>query len=71
MNVDLDSVVIRLQDAREVGGCKAGWKEFLETHGYDFKTVVKEGLTAQQLLDTNDYMATLVVEHVLKRDYNG
>lgn len=69
--INLDEVIIRLQDARELGGCKEGWKGFLAAHGYDFKTVVKQGITARQLLNTNDTMAIKLVEHVLKRDYNG
>jgi hypothetical protein len=68
---DLDSIVIRLQDAREVGGCKEGWKDFVEAHGYKFKDVVKNGLTARQLLATDDIMAINLVNYVIKRDYNG
>lgn len=69
--IDLDSIVIRLQDAREVGGCKEGWKSFIESHGYNFKDVVKNGLTARQLLATNDIMAENLVNYVIKRDYHG
>jgi hypothetical protein len=71
--VDLNTVIIKMQDAREFqapNGCVPGWTVFVESHGYNFKSVVLNGLTAQQLLDTNDIMAIELVNYVLKRDYN-
>lgn len=63
----MKTIKITLQDAREVGGCKEGWKDFVESHGYNFKDVVKNGLTARQLLDTKDIRAEELVNYVLNR----
>lgn len=51
-------VIVRIQDARDIhGGCIEGWKLFVSSHGFDFKDVVRNGLTAQQLINTGDIMA--------------
>jgi hypothetical protein len=62
-----DKIIVRIEHARKLhGGCVLGWKTFLESHGYDFKTVVREGLTAQQLLDTKDSLAIELANYVIK-----
>lgn len=60
--------VITMSDAREVGGCVTGWKDFVEQHGFIWREVVLHGLLASQLLALNDAMATNLVEYVYKRD---
>lgn len=61
--------IVKMQDAREYQkGCVEGWKTFIEAHGYDFKTVVLNGLTAQQLIDTDDQMAIDLANYVIERD---
>lgn len=72
--MDYSTIIIRIQDVREFqspNGCVAGWKAFIEQHGYDFKQVVLNGLTAEQLLNTEDQMAIDLVNYVIQRDYNG
>lgn len=65
----LDSeIIITVSDAREVGGCVNGWKMFVEIHGYNWKDAVRNGLTAEQLLATNDAMAENLVNYVKQRD---
>lgn len=68
--IDKTRVIVRLQDARHFqNGCKEGWKTFVELHGYNFKEVVLNGLTAQQLIDTGDQMAIDLANAVIDRDY--
>lgn len=60
-----EEIRITVSDAREYfNGCIPGWKTFAETHGFDWKTVVRHGLTAQELLNTNDIMAINLVNWV-------
>ncbi len=66
--VTLQDKVITLSDARELGGCTTGWKDFVVNQGYDWKEVVLHGLLASQLLATKDAMAINLVIYVYKRD---
>lgn len=64
--LNLNEVIITIQDARKhQNGCVNGWQMFVEQHGYNFKEVVKNGLTAQQLIDTEDALAIKLVDDVL------
>lgn len=63
-----ESVIVTMSDAREYqDGCVAGWKTFVEAHGFDFKQVVKEGLTARQLIDTGDQMAIDLADYAIRK----
>ena len=67
--IDPSTVRVTMQDARIYqNGCVAGWQAFVETHGYSFKDVVKHGLTAQQLIDTDDVMAIELAYAVIQRE---
>jgi hypothetical protein len=67
---ELSLIIIKLQDAREFAdGCREGWKTFVEDHGYSFIDVVRNGLTAEQLLATGDQQAIDLVYYVIARDY--
>jgi hypothetical protein len=60
---------ITVSDARDYfGGCIPGWKGFAETYGFDWKTVLRYGLSAKDLLATGDEMAKSLVESVYKRE---
>lgn len=64
-----NNVIVTMQDARIYqNGCVSGWKTFVESHGYSFKDVVQNGLTAQQLIDTGDVMAINLAHAVLNRE---
>ena len=61
-----NDLTITVNDARIIfKGCIPGWKTFAETHGFDWKQVLKHGLKASQLAATNDAMA----EQILKVKY--
>lgn len=70
MNIDFenDNRIITFSDAREYQkGCVNGWKKFIELNGFDWKTVVKNGLSAKELWNTKDAMAQSLVEKVYGR----
>ena len=62
--VQANDIIVRVQDARAVGGCVNGWKLFVEAHGYSWKEVVLHGMLASQLLATHDAMADTIVNYV-------
>jgi hypothetical protein len=65
-------IIVYIKDARALhGGCVEGWKTFIESHGFDFKQVVRNGMTAQQLLDTKDSMAIELARHIINRENNN
>ena len=61
-------VRVTIQDARELGFCVAGTRTFLERNGLDFKSFLKGGLDASELLATGDAMATRVVAHASSKE---
>jgi hypothetical protein len=71
MNIDIDTDdrVITIADAREhFNGCIPGWQMFAEAHGFVWVDVVRHGLKASQLLNTEDAMAIGLVEFVYNRE---
>ncbi len=67
--VNEKDVLITVSDARQhFKGCIPGWKYFSDAHGFDWVDVVRHGLYASQLLETDDAMATSLVEYVYKRE---
>jgi hypothetical protein len=66
--IEEEDKVISLSDARDFfGGCIPGWQVFAETHNFEWKSVVRYGLKASELVATNDAMALSLVEY----KYNG
>lgn len=61
------NVVVTISDAREKGGCVRGWQTFVESKGFNWKEVVRKGMTVRELLSTNDYMAEELVKFKLSR----
>ena len=60
---------IMVSDAREYfGGCIPGWRQFSETHGFDWKTTVRYGIPASSLLQTGDNMALSLITYVYLRE---
>lgn len=63
--VSLEDKIITIRDARACyKGCIPGWQVFCERHGYEWKTVIRNGLKASELLATNDVMAETLVRSV-------
>lgn len=63
----LDNMTVTITDIRRAGICVAGTKGWFETHNLDFRSLIKQGIPAKDLLATNDGYADLVVEKMLER----
>jgi hypothetical protein len=61
-------MMIHVQDCREVGYCMKSVRPWFERHGLDWQKFVREGITAERLLATEDEYARQIVEHVRKRE---
>ncbi len=61
-------IVVTLKDARELGYCSRGMRDWFQRHGLDWSRFIREGLPADDLLATGDAMAGALVEHVRGRD---
>lgn len=53
------------------GYCHGQARVFCERHGIDWLTFVREGIDAQQLLDTGDALAIRLVEHARQEVAHG
>lgn len=53
------------------GYCHGQARAFCARHGIDWLTFVREGVDAQQLLDTGDALAIRLVEHARQEMANG
>jgi len=59
-----EDIVITVGDARNFfKGCIPGWRSFAEDNGFDWPTVVRRGLLASELYNTNNPMAISLVEY--------
>ena len=67
IDTSVDNKIITISDARAVGGCVPGWKNYLENNGFDWKDAVKNGILADKILATDDIMAIKVVEYVYSK----
>lgn len=62
-----EDFIITISDARNYtdrGGCKNGFQLFLESHGFNFRSVVRHGIKASELLATGDVRAIALVNKV-------
>lgn len=57
---------IYMRDVRSCFLCSAGTREFFNKHGLDFSDFLKNGITEEQLIKTNDLQAKKVVDYVRK-----
>lgn len=63
--IALEDKRVTIKDARACfKGCIPGWRTFSEAHGFDWPTVVRNGLLASELIATDDAMATKIVSYV-------
>ena len=56
-------VTVTIDDVRAVGLCVNGTRVWFARHDLDFRAFLRDGCTADTLLDTGDAMALRVVEH--------
>ncbi len=61
-------MIVTLSDARELGYCSRGMRDFFRRHGLDWSRFIREGLPADDLLATGDAMVETLVEYVRGRD---
>jgi len=61
-------LIISIGDVSRAGYCARGARRWFEEHKFDFRDVVKNGVTAEALLATGDANAVRVVEARLARD---
>jgi len=54
-----------LREIRESGHCVRGIRTWFNSHGFDFKDVVKNGVSIEAVLNTDDEIARQVVKKVL------
>jgi hypothetical protein len=65
--IEQTNLQLTVSDAREYfGGCIPGWNAFSLAHGFDWKQVVRHGLSARDLLSTKDSMAIGLVIYKYK-----
>lgn len=57
------SVKVFIEDAREIGYCVSGQKEFFKRHKLDFKGYLENGLDSEVFRKTGDAMAIKLAEH--------
>jgi hypothetical protein len=54
-------LTITITDVRRAGYCASGARKWFEAHGFDFRQVIKNGVSAEALLATGDGLAERVV----------
>lgn len=62
---------IRITDIRRAGHCAAGARAWFEGHNIDFRTFLKEGASAEDLLALKDGLADEVVRISRERRDRG
>lgn len=55
-----------MREIRETGHCVRGIRDWFAGHGYDFKDVVRNGVSITEMRNLNDALADQVVDAVLK-----
>lgn len=58
---------LTIQEIRQTGHCVRGIRTWLVSHGFDFKDVVKNGVSIEALLATDDEVARQVVKAALSK----
>jgi len=61
-------LIITISDIRRAGYCTRGAKGWFEGYGLDFRDIIKNGITAEDLLATGDAHAERVVSARVARD---
>lgn len=61
-------MIVTITDIRLAGFCASGVRNWFEGYGLDFRSLLKNGITAEDLLATGDARAIQVVERKLQRE---
>ncbi len=64
-------LIITINDTRLAGHCVSGVKAWFEDYGLDFRTFIREGISAEKFLATGDALAVRIVELKLEREHHG
>lgn len=62
-----DEPKITVNEMRRAGHCSRGIKAWFESKGYDFRTVLKEGVTAEEILKLHDGFGDQVISRVREK----
>lgn len=57
---------LSIQEIRETGHCVRGIRDWVKSHGFDFKDVVKNGIKISDLEKTEDELARQVLTKALE-----
>lgn len=57
-----DDLVIRMEHVRKAGMCSSGARAFFKRHDLDWNQFLEQGITAKELIPTQDAMALTVIE---------
>jgi hypothetical protein len=57
-----DDLIIRMEHVRQAGMCSSGARAFFQRHDLDWNRFLEQGITAKELIPTQDAMALRVVE---------
>ena len=60
-------LIVTITDIRRAGYCASGARRWFEARGYDFRDVLKNGVSAEALLATGDAMAERSVRFAVER----
>lgn len=63
--MDYAEVVIKITDFRDMGYCVPGIRLWFQDHGFDLKDFIKNGITGDKLMATNDELVIRVVRRKL------
>ncbi len=62
-----DDTIITVRELVASGFCVVGIKKFCDTYGFDFRDVLRNGISAQAGLATGDGMATRAFELIMEK----
>lgn len=62
-----DTLIITMGDCQKAGHCPGGVRRWFHYHELDFRSFMKEGITAAGMLATNDAQGRQVVARTIKR----
>lgn len=64
-------MIVKHADLRALRYCNNGSRAFFARHNMDWSEFVKNGLPAEQFMETGDAMAIRLVEFARERQSNG
>ncbi len=59
-------MIITIRHTRALQYCNKGVREFCKKHSIDYQDVIKNGITEDDLIKTNDVMAKKLIEYARK-----